>query len=109
MFKKKFGIGMLILALLLASFVLMPVVSAGQNNIITEELSEAQMLQYIDIEDLHAEVTSYIEKHPDATEKQINNHILREIRDLYAKSKSDGTVSTKDITYYGYTLNDAEE
>jgi hypothetical protein len=95
-------------------FMLMLVVSINcgaavsvENNLNKEKLSEAQMLQYINIEDLHAEVTSYIDNHPSATEKQINNYVLQKIRELYAKSKSNG-FETKSITYYGYTLNDAE-
>jgi hypothetical protein len=66
------------------------------------------MLQYVDIKELHAEVMSYIEKHPGATEKQINSYTLKTIRELYAESNGDGEVSTE-ITYYGYTLNSAEE
>ncbi|WP_094229022.1 DUF6973 domain-containing protein [Methanolobus psychrotolerans] len=104
----KFGLGTILAAMLLASFVLMPAVSAEQSKKINDDLSESQMLQYVDIEELHAEVTTYIEKHPDATEKQINDYTIKKIRELYGKSKSDGTISTK-ISYYGFTLNPAEE
>ncbi|MDW7732116.1 MAG: hypothetical protein SCH66_06770 [Methanolobus sp.] len=106
--KNRITIASLLMAMLILSMAFVPAVSAGQNKETKEDLSESQMLQYVDIEELHVEVTSYIEKHPDATEKQINKYTLKIIRELYAKSKSDGTISTK-ISYYGFTLNSAEE
>ncbi|ABE52036.1 DUF6973 domain-containing protein [Methanococcoides burtonii] len=104
---RKFGIGAMLAAMLLISMAFVPAVSAGQDKISEENIKESQMLQYIDIEELYTEVNSYIEKNPDATDKQINNYTLQKIRELYDVSKSDRDGSSR-VSYPGYYLNDQE-
>ena len=102
----KFGISALLVAMLLGSMAFMPVVSATTQN--TEKMSESEMLSYVDIEDVYSSVNTYISKHPKATEEQVNQYTLKQIRKLYAKSESNGEITTQ-ISYFGYTLNPEEE
>lgn len=105
--RNKICISILLIMTVLANCV--PAVSAANCKNTDNTISEAQMLECIDIEELHADIVTYIEKHPEATEKKINDYVLKTIRNMYEVSCEEGEASTRSITYYGYTLNDAEE
>ena len=103
---KGMRLGTLLAVMLLLSMAFVPAVNATTQN--TEKISESEMLSYVDVEDVHSSVNIYISKHPKATEEQVNQYTLKQIRKLYAKSESNGEITTQ-ISYYGYTLNPEEE
>jgi hypothetical protein len=102
----KFGIGTMLATMLLVSMTLMPVAGATNQN--TESMFKSDMLSYVDIEEVYQSVNIYISKHPKATEEQVNQYTLKQIRKLYAKSESNKGITTQS-SYFGYDLNPEEE
>ncbi|MFZ3384329.1 MAG: hypothetical protein WA144_10435 [Candidatus Methanoperedens sp.] len=100
---KGMQLGAVLAAMLLLSMAFVPAVTAK-----TEQIKESEMLQYIDIQELYSLVDTYITEHPKATEEQINQYSLSQIRKLYTKYKDNGEI-TPQISYYGFTLNSEEE
>ncbi len=92
--------------MLIVSMAFAPMAGATTQN--TENISESEMLSYVDIEEVYSSVNIYISKHPKATEEQVNQYTLKQIRKLYARSESNEEITTK-ISYYGFTLNPEEE
>lgn len=66
------------------------------------------MLSYVDIEEVYQSVNIYISKHPKATEEQVNQYTLKQIRKLYAKSESNKEITTQS-SISGNTLNPEEK
>lgn len=111
---KKFGKLLALLAVLLlagslvaGSVVAKPGENKGKNSG-KGQVDEAEMLKSVDIKELYLSVNTYVEKHPKATEEQINRYTLSQIRRLYIKSTKESDISPQ-ISYYGYKLNPEEE
>lgn len=102
----KFGIGTMLATMLLVSMTLMPVAGATNQN--TESMFKSDMLSYVDIEEVYQSVNIYISKHPKATEEQVNQYTLKQIRKLYAKSESNKEITTQS-SISGNTLNPEEK
>ncbi|MCD4845102.1 MAG: hypothetical protein K8R25_11515 [Methanosarcinales archaeon] len=89
----KFGISAMLAIMMLVSMVFVPVAGATNQN--TENMLISDMLTYVDIEEVYQSVNTYISKHPKATEEQVNQYTLKQIRKSYAKSESNIGILTQ--------------